>query len=177
MFDRKCIPGDGCWYCCHKSDNLQTSSLKEPLEEVVFLLFTDGGETPSGEITAMHLLSVTLSYCGDKRNLCPTRAVVDIHRVEKGGNHLPPGRYIALFEVRTDNKQMFGEFFLTDELQLGKPLPHVKWENIDKEQVELLSDTLQKAIQESGHDVGYIRSLGLQTKSPAQQTPEEESLV
>ena len=218
VFDRKCIPGDGCWYCCHKCDicmsdstaglsistqseenaevtlrfhnkeckafvdhscEFQTSFLlKEPLKKVVFpLLPTDGGETPSGEITAMHLLSITLSYLDGKRNLRPTHAVVDIYRVEKEGNQLPLGHYIALFEVRTNNKQVFDEFFLTDELQLGKPLPHVKAEQIDKEQVELLSDTLREVIQGSGHDMDYIRSLGLQAtkSSPEEESPAQET--
>ncbi len=212
MFDRKCIPGDGCWYCGRKCNvcmldstaglNFSTQSevdseakttlqfhdekckafsyrsrefpssfsLKEPLKEVKFHLTTndkDGNET-----MAMHLLSIGLSSY-DEKYQCPTSTAVDIYRIKEGNDQLPTGCYIALFDVKTYNSQTFGEFFLTDELQLDKPLPHVRV-MVDKEQVQLINDVICEVIKMSGHDAKNIHSLCTQlADEPQEASPED----
>lgn len=146
-------------------------SSKEPLKEVTFSLVLDLNDGEA-EVKSVHLTSVTLSSY-DESNLCPTRTTLDVYRVREGGDQLPSGCYIALFEVRTYNSQTFGEYFLTDELQLEKPLPHAKV-TVDEEKIQLLNDLIQAGIQNSGHDMKYIHTLGLQvTETPAQENTED----
>lgn len=139
--------------CSHEFPS--SFSLKESLKEVVFPTYNDGEE-----VRSVHLLSITRSSY-DERNQCPICVAVDIYRIKEGGDLLQSGCYIALFDVRTYNSQAFGEYFLTDELQLEKPLPHVK-RTADTEQIQLLNDTIHQVILKSGHDVEYIHSLDMQ---------------
>lgn len=202
-FDRKCLLGDGCWYCCHKCDicmldatagfSFQTRSegaqdakstlrfhdekckafsdcshdypssfsLQEPVKEITFhLLPYYNSEELIGEVKCMHLLSAKLSYY-DQRKHHPICASVDIYRVKKGNDRLLSGCLIALFDMRTYSSRTFGEFFLTDEFRLDKPLPHVNT-IVDTEKIKVVNDIIHEVILKSGHDVKYFRSLGTQ---------------
>lgn len=211
-FDRKCIPGGGCWYCCRRCDVCMldsTAGLKfstqseevtrafhdekckdfsfcshefpssvlweEPLKDVTFHLiptYNDG--KLSGEVTGKHLLSITLSSYNEI-NQCPTRTAVDIYKIKEGNNLIPCGCCIALFDVRTSNTQTFGEFFLTNELILQEPLPHVR-AIVDKVQVQHVNEVIHEVILKSGHDVKYVHSLcDTETDYEPLQTRREDS--
>ncbi len=133
-------------------------SVKEPLKEVVFCITPSSSEELSSEVTGIHLLSIMLSSY-DERKECPTHIAIDIYRVKKGNDQLPPDHFIALFDVSTYNSKVFGEFYLTDELRLEKPLLHNVRATVEKEQIQLLNDVIREAMQKSGLDVQYIRSV------------------
>ena len=143
-------------FCSHEFPC--SSEWKEPLNEVTFYLIPNYyvGNS-SGKVTSTHLLSIALSSYNEI-NRCPTRTAVDIYKIKEGSNLLPCGRNIALFDVRTCNSQTFGEFFLTSELILEEPLPHVR-AMVDKVQVQLVNEVIHEVILKSGHDVKYVHSL------------------
>lgn len=194
MFDRKCIPGNGCWYCCHKCDVcmlnstaglsfsaendqnpkakstvrfhdekcmafndcsrdlLPSVSWEEPLQEVTFSLLDDSN------VVCKHLTSFSiLSY--DEKNQCLVHTAMNIYRVSKGTSQVQFGRYIGLFNVNTPESKTFGEHFLSDDLLIEKPLPHVT-EVIEKDLIQLVNVMIRETILKSGHDVEYICSLG-----------------
>lgn len=141
------------------------TTVKEPLEEVTFFLVDSCG-MQNGDVKSTHLLSITLSSCDEQGT--PLRAAIDMYRVKEGNGQLPSGRFIALFELRTLYNQMFSEFFLTDELQLEQPLPHVKIQ-VDIERSKLLNAMLREGIEKSGHNVDHFCSKGLSVSEPLTQ--------
>lgn len=142
-------------------------SVTKPLKEIVFAV---AEEELVVEVKSTRLLSFSVSFCdqGDS----PLHATLDVYKVEEGTDKLPSGRFIALFKLRPSQK--FAEFFLTDKLQLEKPLPHVKMQ-VDTEQTQLLSEILCECIHRSNVD---ILSITLQVPIPsAQENLEDEELL
>lgn len=169
--------GEGCKAfsdCSHVS--LPSLSVKKPLKEVTFSLVpSDSNRMPNSEVESIHLLSITRSSRDERNQRLPTHAAIDVYKVKEGNDHLPSGCFVAIFELRTYNNRTFGEFFLTDQLQLGKPLPHVKIQ-VDQGKSQLFNDMLQEGVLMSGHDVDHIRSLGLHDHELlAQETTESGS--
>lgn len=152
-------------------------SLTEPQREVsIHLIPNDDGALSSEKtLTGMHLWSVRLSSY-DEKNQCPTSTAVDIYRVKEGSDQIPSGCSVALFDVRTHRSQVFGEFFLTEDLRLDKPLPHAR-AVVDKELIQLVHDVIDEAIAKSGRDVTCVQSLCTQQiperKSPETSPPDE----
>ncbi len=193
--DRKCSPGDGCWYCASKCDvcmqeskpgfSIQTedesrprlrfcgeecksfhgppqvfAQLHEPVvtTPLVETCFTFIAPDSSGEgattIKTTQLLHFDLPFC---TTVIPTSAVIDVYRVE-AGDEIKPGHLFTLFHLTNLEEQVFGEFYLTDECKLGRPLPHAK-EHFHEDLVSLVNDLLQEGIRRSGHEIDNIPSL------------------
>ena len=166
--DEKCKAFSDC-----SRDFPSSFSLTEPQREVTFhLIPNNNDETLSSEkiLTGMHLWSVKLSSY-DNKTQCPTSTAVDIYRVKEGSDQIPPDCSVALFDViRTHKSRVFGEFFLTEDLRLDKPLPHASRAVVDKELIQLVHDVIDEAIAKSGRDVTCVQSLC--TQVPEHKPPE-----
>lgn len=195
-FDRKCVSGRGCWYCCSKCDvcmldskpgfaiegecdsdpklrfcgeNCQSlfgppqpfvpsNSVQKPLTVIKFPIVSSStsGECGNIEVIAIHLLGIKCLL--PKSGQCPpTYCAVDVYRVVRG-TELPPGRLFTLFDLKSLSDQIFGEFYLTDVLQLDDPLPHYSGE-LKKDSIRDFNTALNKGIQECGLSVDGILSL------------------
>jgi hypothetical protein len=152
-------------------------SATESLKAVTFATPPSGSEETdlNSHVKSTQLLSVTLSF---RNEGSPIHAAMSIYRVDKGEDKLPSGRFIAFFELRTRGTKYFSEFLLTEELQLEKPLPHVRIQP-EKEQTRLLAEILREGILRSGLEVRYILSLGVQAMEPVanEADPEDEQFV
>lgn len=112
-----------------------------PVLKVKFaFLPTDDRERDTTVLTTTQLLHVSLPFCED----IPTVAVIDIYRAEEG-DCLRPGCLFTLFHVINIEERIFGEFYLTDECTLDRPLPHVKGEH-DEALIKLVNKLLQGGV-------------------------------
>lgn len=150
-------------------------TLKEPLKEVIFHILPSSSAETGIQVSALHLLQITLSLY-DEKSKCPTQTAIDIYRTKEGNDELPSGNFVALFNIKTYEGQVFGEYFLTDELQLLKPLSHVK-EAIAKDQIQLLNDVISQSMQRSGLTMKYICDLCVQVKPHQVQETDSDQFL
>lgn len=122
------------------------SVLRPPSHDITFTLISDNMDDGVHEVQSVHIQSVVFSSSGERNQCPPIHASVDVYKVKKGLDCLPSGCSIVLFDLRTSNSQIFGEYFLTDEFQLEKPLAHVEMIKIDKKQQQLLNDVLHASV-------------------------------
>ena len=139
----------------HSQDTPVSFSWKEPLQEVTIRLLDDG------TILCRHLLSFSISSY-DETKQCPFRTKLDVYRVLEGTDAVQSATYVGLFDVSTPGTKTFGEYILTDTLQIERPLPHVI-NTLDRDIIRVVNAALVEAVERSGRDFEYIRSLGLRS--------------
>lgn len=151
---------EGCQSLLGEQQPLELNTLvKKPLTEVNFPIISDTSRKGiTTEVTATHLLSIKLSVQGTD-HYPPTHGEIDVYRIEKGAA-LQSGRLFTLFDLRSLSDQIFGEFFLTDELSLDGPLPHYTIQ-LKKDSVLAFHMVLCEGIRRSGLAVNDICCLGV----------------
>lgn len=123
-------------------------SVQRPSNDITNTLISD--VDPDGyKVQSVHLQSIVFSSCGEGNQSPPIHATADVYQVKEGHGHLLSGCSFVLFDLRTPSNRIHGEYFLTDELQLDKPLAHVKTVQIDEKQHQLLNDVLRESILKS----------------------------
>ena len=137
-------------------------AVSTPLAKVDFLFLSssDNSEVQVSVTNSTHLLHMSLPYC----EFTPFLAVIDVYRA---------GYLFTLFHLKNIEEQVFGEFYLTEEFKLSKPLPHIN-KDLDERLIELVNELLQSGIKMSSHDVHGLLSMG-STKEPKPVDPAKQS--
>ena len=133
--------------------NRLADPVKMPATTVSIKLLAPDSHLPSESIKAVHLLSIHLPASSIQT---PTMATFDVYKVVEGAAELKEGSLFTLFHFKTITNQVCGEFFLNDELQLSKPLPHATSRKLSEETVVLVNQLLKEGIKMSGADVQAI---------------------
>ena len=155
----------------HSLKHSPSLSWKKPLKKVTFSLIPTYNNGKFGEIKSIHLWNLTLSSY-DEGHQFPICTAVDIFKIEEGNDQVSSGSMIALFDVRANNCQEFGEFFLTDELNLERPLPHV---TKTSDFVPMVNDFIREAIRRS--DSLSTKAADTENKETHSEDSTDESLV